>query len=635
MKKWKHTRAQVRFRPSAVGIQGRFFVFLGLFVFVTFLIASYGLFGASQISGASAIIAEREVPLTKAINGALVAMLDGKFALEAALSQDDYARLGEIQKRETDLGSSIITFDAFVAAITWGSESEAFVKSDGGLNFAEWERRDLTDELIIRRPRASQVQTAGVTDLYFGGFANNAFRAIAAHKKFLRLGVEERLEEAEEARQTARRHANEALKFSGLAITSLSELVQTSNAAISESARSIGQTQREVGRNILYIFLIGSLVLLATSYFFVSESIVKPLRAITRTAEKIGSGDLKARATIKNKDEIGVLAAVFNEMADILAAQPSRLEAEVAERTQALVEANTRLQEFLHENYLSAKLLVQKDRELTRTNLELADRNREFDEIAKSLVRRDLELTRTNERLQEMDEMKSEFVSVAAHQLRTPLTGIKWTLYSLLETSVGKLNAEQRKIATDGYAAAIRLVELVNDLLDVARLEEGRYGFSFKKQPFLPVVKRVFKKFKEIADEKGVKLSLDVRKAKLPMVNMDEEKIGIALDNLIDNGVKYTSPGGTVSVVVAKAGNSIRVEVRDSGIGIPENQIDRVFGKFFRGENAQLFQTSGTGLGLYVTKNIITQHKGTISFESKEGKGSAFSFSLPSSRSAE
>lgn len=260
---------------------------------------------------------------------------------------------------------------------------------------------------------------------------------------------------------------------------------------------------------------------------------------------------------------------------------------------------------------------------------ELQERNNEFNETARVLVRRDLELTETNERLQEMDEAKSEFVSVAAHQLRTPLAGIKWTVYTLLDESFGKLNADQKKLASDAFISTNRLIDLINDLLDIARLEEGRFGFTFKRQDFVSLVKSVWKNFEERAHKKGIDFSLLLPDSFVPFLNVDEEKIGIVLDNIFDNAIKYTSPGGKVVVTVRKEEKQVIVQVRDSGIGIPRDQCKRVFTKFFRAENAQLYQTSGTGLGLYLTKNIIERHKGSIFFESKEGEGSMFTVILP------
>ncbi|MBI2098672.1 MAG: HAMP domain-containing histidine kinase [Candidatus Wildermuthbacteria bacterium] len=299
---------------------------------------------------------------------------------------------------------------------------------------------------------------------------------------------------------------------------------------------------------------------------------------------------------------------------------------QIAEQTKRI---NARLQELLRESHESGKILVRKDRELTLANQTLVERTHDLEEAGKLLVRRDLELTQSNERLRDLDAIKSQFVSVAAHQLRTPLAGIKWTLYALLEERTGKLNAEQKTFAGDAYKATLRLIELVNDLLDASRLEEGRFGFKTQKQDFLPVVQSTYEKFEKSAKEKGVTFSFVAPKEPLPTLTIDKEKITIALENMVDNALKYTPPGGRVTIRLFKEKNQVICDVADTGIGMPKDQTSKIFTKFFRAENAQLSQTSGTGLGLYLAKNIIEHHGGAIFFTTKENQGSTFTFTLP------
>ncbi len=275
-------------------------------------------------------------------------------------------------------------------------------------------------------------------------------------------------------------------------------------------------------------------------------------------------------------------------------------------------------------------VILQGNIRLGSVNRRLQELLEELDDTGKMLVRRDLELTRANIRLVELDVIKSEFVSVAAHQLRTPLTGIKWALAALLEEDSGKLVPAQKKVVRDAFDATNRLTELINDLLNVARVEEGRFGFNFKKQPLMPILEHIGNILKKNAAEKGIEIIWNVPAAdEILSLNLDEEKIAIAFDNMFDNAIKYTLPGGKVTVTVRKEKSNVVIEVEDTGIGISSAQLHRVFSKFFRAENAQLYQTSGTGLGLYVTKNIIEQHGGTITVKSIENKGSAFAIMLP------
>ena len=295
-----------------------------------------------------------------------------------------------------------------------------------------------------------------------------------------------------------------------------------------------------------------------------------------------------------------------------------------------LAEVNVKLDEYLKENLESAKLLVRRDRELTATNEELVIRSAELNETAKILVRRDIELTEANERLQKLDQEKSDFVSIAAHQLRTPLTEIKWTIYTLLEGVIGDLNSQQRQFAWDAFQAVERIIVTIKDLLDVARLEEGRTGYNFQRQSILPVLNTAFERVKKTATDKGLTIIINLPPyIEVPLADLDEEKMLIVFDNLLDNAVKYTPPGGKVELFLTVAEPNLRVEVKDTGIGIPKEQLNRVFSKFFRADNAELFQTSGTGLGLYLTKTIVEQHNGSISFKSIEDKGTTFLVNIP------
>lgn len=296
---------------------------------------------------------------------------------------------------------------------------------------------------------------------------------------------------------------------------------------------------------------------------------------------------------------------------------------------QKLVGANLRLREILHENYESAKMLVRRDLELTRANTAMQGFLIELDSVGKMLVRRDLELTQANARLEELDQVKSEFVTIAAHQLRTPLTGIRWSYQAMLEEPSGALTSEQRKILEGGLSASLRMIDLVNDLLSVARIEEGRFGFHFMVQSPSTLIIRLAEEAQKTAAEKGIDFSVKMPERALPPVSFDEEKLALVLGNIMDNAVKYTAPGGKVTLLAERADSTVTITVTDTGIGIPAGQLHRVFSKFFRADNALRFHTSGTGLGLYVAKNIVEKHDGTMTVKSTEAKGTTVTVALP------
>jgi len=229
-----------------------------------------------------------------------------------------------------------------------------------------------------------------------------------------------------------------------------------------------------------------------------------------------------------------------------------------------------------------------------------------------------------------IERMKTEFVSLSAHQLRTPLSAIKWTFRMLLDGDLGKITKEQRDFIEKTYRANERMINLINDLLDVTRIEEGRYLYKPVLTDFEPVVQFAVNSYREEAGKKNIKLEFKKPKKKLPKIILDVEKMKLTIQNLLDNAVKYTPAGGRVIVSLKLGKKEIEFSIKDTGVGISKEQQERVFTKFFRGANIMRMETEGTGLGLFIAKNIIEAHGGKIWFESKEGKGTTFYFTLPS-----
>ncbi len=235
-----------------------------------------------------------------------------------------------------------------------------------------------------------------------------------------------------------------------------------------------------------------------------------------------------------------------------------------------------------------------------------------------------------------IERIKSEFVSVAAHQLRTPLSGIKWTLGMFLEESSEKkekLDEEEKYLIEKAYESNERMVSLVNDLLNVSRIEEGRYVYEPQKTDILEVVKPIAEEYEKIIKKKdNLEFKFNKVKEEFPKVEIDTEKIGIVIQNFLDNAIKYTNEGEIILTVSMPDEENIRVSVQDSGVGIPEEQQGRLFDKFFRAENVAAKDVRGSGLGLFISKNIVEAHGGEIDFESTEGEGSIFYFTLPLER---
>lgn len=232
------------------------------------------------------------------------------------------------------------------------------------------------------------------------------------------------------------------------------------------------------------------------------------------------------------------------------------------------------------------------------------------------------------ERIAKMNKMKSEFVSVASHQLRTPLSAIRWETELILSKFTKGLSEKQRSGIESINVLASRMTRLVGDLLDVARIDQGRLILKKSCFDFPAIVRENVNSFAALAKEKHIKLLFEA--ADIPVfVVGDAEKLDLAIENIISNAIKYTLAGGKIEVSTRKKEESVVFTCKDNGVGIPEEQQIHVFSKFFRSDNVVKYQTEGTGLGLYIAKNVVEQSGGKIWFQSIEGVGSIFNFSFP------
>jgi signal transduction histidine kinase len=247
-------------------------------------------------------------------------------------------------------------------------------------------------------------------------------------------------------------------------------------------------------------------------------------------------------------------------------------------------------------------------------------------------------LRTANHKLKELDKMKDDFVSVASHELRTPMTAIKSYLWLALAGKGGKLSAKQQYYLQRSYNSVDRLIKLVNDMLNISRIESGRIFVSLAKTNIVSLIEEVIEEVKPRIDELKIKIAFDfssdgvLSKEKVGEVIADSDKIKEVVLNLIGNSLKFTDEGGTISVSFVKDGGRIITRVKDSGRGIDKKDMPTLFTKFgmIQGSYATNKKASGTGLGLYISKSIIELHNGEMKAESEGlGKGSTFSFSVP------
>ena len=231
-------------------------------------------------------------------------------------------------------------------------------------------------------------------------------------------------------------------------------------------------------------------------------------------------------------------------------------------------------------------------------------------------------------REQEIERQKNSFISIASHQLRTPLASIKWTLEMLRRGEFGKLTAKQDSVMEDIYESNERMISLINDLLNASHIQEGRLKFYPAKIDLLKLWRKIISEKQAYYNAHNLKVELKSIGNNF-ITTIDHWYIRQVIESLLSNAINYSNKKGEISVLIKKEKCELICSITDSGMGIPKNEQPHIFQKFFRGTNVSHDSASGTGLGLYVSKSIIETTGGKIGFHSQENEGSTFYFSLP------
>jgi signal transduction histidine kinase len=238
------------------------------------------------------------------------------------------------------------------------------------------------------------------------------------------------------------------------------------------------------------------------------------------------------------------------------------------------------------------------------------------------------ELRTSNMMLRQLDKAKDEFVSMASHQLRTPLTSVKGYISMVLEGDAGKISESQRQLLNEAFNSSERMVRLIGDFLNVSRLQTGKFIIDKRPIDLSKLVEQEIDSLQSYALARQMELIYH-RPKDFPMINIDEGKIRQVVMNFADNALYYSKSYSSATINLSVEGDHAVFTVKDYGIGVPHDEQAKLFTKFYRASNAKKARPDGTGVGLYLAKKIIIAHGGRMIFESTQGKGSTFGFSIP------
>ncbi len=243
--------------------------------------------------------------------------------------------------------------------------------------------------------------------------------------------------------------------------------------------------------------------------------------------------------------------------------------------------------------------------------------------MGRLIVLRDI----THEKL--LEKEKNDFILSAAHKLKTAISSAKWSFKMFLDGDFGKANEEQKDVIKRLYKINDSLIFPIESLLNATKIEDGLYSYNKTFVDLQDIVQNVIFYFQDKIKSKKIKVIFKKPANKVVKLMLDKEKIESVVLNLFDNALKYTKAGGVIEVSLENGGEKAEFHIKDSGIGIPKDQQSKIFNKFFRAGNANKIETAGSGLGLFIAKEIVEDHGGNIWFESEENKGSSFYFTLP------
>jgi signal transduction histidine kinase/CheY-like chemotaxis protein len=356
------------------------------------------------------------------------------------------------------------------------------------------------------------------------------------------------------------------------------------------NAERVYETVAAQRNRTMVLTLFGLTVVITIIYLIVNRFIRRPVEGLAEKAKRFAEGDMSVSVDVKTEDEIGILGNTFNYMVESVSSASKKLEQEVTRKT-TLLNERTQLLSLLE---------------------------------------------RANRDLRELDKLKSTFIANMSHELRTPMNAIIGYTDLLIDRVDGPVNEEQEKSLKKVAANARHLLQLINDVLDISKIESGRIELEIEELDLKSLIESVIPTFEPMIKQKGFTLAINLDEKLLPVYG-DNDKIKQVFINLLSNAVKFTHHGGiTISVKPSERGVKpgeaplfVEICVEDTGIGIKEEDLGKIFDKFTQVDLSTVREYEGTGLGLSIARGLVALHKGVIWATSKHGEGSKFCFTLP------
>jgi len=431
---------------------------------------------------------------------------------------------------------------------------------------------------------------------------------------------------------------------------------------LSQSLLAVKDTTQHTTRYILFAAAI-AIVLTTIFAFFLSSRITYPLRKMRQGAQDLAKGKFDTKIPILTQDEIGELAIAFNQMGRQLKFHITALNQEKEHLSNILssmadgvitinidgtiLVTNPPAERFLQAWYYEQNMNVKEGHELPPEARELfqntvGTEKEQMIEMTlqgrtwvllmsplynQSHVRGAVAVLRDMTEERRLDKLRKDFIANDSHELRTPISMLQGYSEAIVD-DIASSEEEKKEIAQVIYDESLRMGRLVNDLLDLARMEAGHISLNVEQVELREFFERVFRKFYGVAGDKEITLShnLDLHEAKFVF---DPDKMEQVLTNLIDNAIRHTNAGGTVHVDVQSAQSGLKIAVKDSGSGIPEEDLPFIFERFYKADKARTRGKGGTGLGLAIVKNIVDAHNGSITVHSMLNEGTSFTFYIP------